>query len=75
VVGRTSTRPRTLIRSGPKIAVRSLDRSHWQSRNELALAIFEYIEAFYNPACRDSYVGQLSPLEFAYRHSAVSDAA
>jgi putative transposase len=46
-----------------------LDRRHWQSRAELASAIFEYVEAFYNPRRRHSSIGNLSPVEFEARHT------
>ncbi len=41
-----------------------LDRRRWETRSELASAIFEYIEAFYNPRRRHSSIGNLSPVEF-----------
>ena len=40
-----------------------LDRHHWTSRRQLARAIFEWIEAFYNPVRRHSTVGMLSPAD------------
>ena len=46
-----------------------LDRRHWETRAELASAIFEYIEAFYNPRRRHSSIGNLSPVEFEARHT------
>jgi putative transposase len=41
-----------------------LDRHHWTSRDELASAIFEWIECFYNPTRRHSYCGMLSPVDY-----------
>jgi putative transposase len=41
-----------------------LDRQHWQSRHQLAAAIFEWIECFYNPQRRHSSVGMLSPIDY-----------
>ena len=41
-----------------------LDRRRWQSREELASAIFEWIEAFYNPIRRHTSIGDISPVEF-----------
>ena len=38
-----------------------LDRQDWATRAELARAIFEYIEAWYNPRRRHSTLGMLSP--------------
>jgi putative transposase len=47
-----------------------LDRHHWNSRQQLASAIFEWIEAFYNPTRRHSYVGMLSPMDYETTHAA-----
>jgi len=46
------------------------DRHHWNSRQQLASAIFEWIEAFYNPTRRHSYVGMLSPIDYETTHAA-----
>jgi len=46
-----------------------LDRSHWDTRRELAAAIFEYIEAFYNPQRRHSSIEDLSPIDYEHRHT------
>ena len=40
-----------------------LDRRSWATRSELASAIFEWIEAFYNPIRRHSALGYLSPIQ------------
>jgi putative transposase len=47
-----------------------LDRSRWASRDELAAAIFEWIECFYNPQRRHSFVGMLSPIDYETTHAA-----
>jgi putative transposase len=47
-----------------------LDRYHWSTRRQLANAIFEWIEAFYNPTRRPSKVGMLSPIDYVYAHAA-----
>jgi putative transposase len=47
-----------------------LDRHHWTSRQQLANAIFEWIEAFYNPKRRHSFIGQLSPVDYENAHAA-----
>ncbi len=47
-----------------------LDRRRWRTRDELKLAIFEYIEAFYNRCRRHSALGYLSPEEFERRWEA-----
>jgi putative transposase len=52
-----------------------LDRHRWKTRHELALAIFEYLEAFYNPVRRHSSIGYLSPVEFEALHKQVQPAA
>jgi putative transposase len=41
-----------------------LDRHHWTSRRQLAQAIFEWIEAFYNPTRRHSTLDMLSPADY-----------
>jgi putative transposase len=52
-----------------------LDRHRWQTREELASAIFDYLKAFYNPRRRHSSIGNFSPAEFESRHTADADAA
>ena len=52
-----------------------LDRRNWATRAELANAIFEWIEAFYNPIRRHSSLGYLSPLDYERLHSATHEAA
>ena len=41
-----------------------LDRQRWRTRVELANAIFEYIEGFYNRRRRHSALDWLSPVQF-----------
>ncbi len=41
-----------------------LDQKKWMTRSELRLAIFDYIEVFYNRQRLHSSLGYLSPLEF-----------
>jgi putative transposase len=41
-----------------------LDRRSWPTRKVLATAIFEYLEAWYNPRRRHSALGYLSPVAF-----------
>jgi transposase InsO family protein len=52
-----------------------LDRRRWQTRAELATAIFEWIEGWYNPHRRHSSVGHLSPVDYERRLSTVTNAA
>jgi len=43
-----------------------LDRHRWNSRNELAQAIFEWIEVFYNQQRRHSTLGMHAPVTYAH---------
>jgi putative transposase len=52
-----------------------LDRRNWPTRASLATAIFEWIEAFYNPTRRHSALAYLSPLQFEALHTAPASAA
>jgi putative transposase len=42
-------------------------RSSWKNRTEARLAVFDYIEGFYNPHRRHSSLSMLSPAEFERR--------
>ena len=46
-----------------------LNRQKWRTKLELAIAIADYIEHFYNPARRHSSLGYLTPNEFDKLHS------
>jgi putative transposase len=46
-----------------------LDSRTWHSRSELANAIFEWIECWYNPKRRHSSIGMLSPLDYEAAHT------
>lgn len=52
-----------------------LDRGTWSSREELASAIFEWIEGFFNVVRRQSGLGDRSPIDFEDLHTAASAAA
>jgi len=52
-----------------------LDRQHWSTRVELASAIFEWIEGWYNPRRRHSTQGMLSPHEYETLHTVAENAA
>ena len=52
-----------------------LDRRHWQTRVQLASAIFEWIEAFSNRIRRHTAIGSLSPTEYEVRYNLAADAA
>jgi putative transposase len=47
-----------------------LDEHHWKSRQQLAQAIFEWIEAWYNPRRLHSYCQMLSPVDYEAAHAA-----
>ncbi len=52
-----------------------LDRRPWRTRRELASAIFEWIEAWYNPRRRHSSIEDLSPVDYERLYTANRDAA
>ncbi len=52
-----------------------LDRRTWTTRAELASAIFEYIEAFYNPVRRHSALDYRSPIDYERHHTTTNTAA
>lgn len=52
-----------------------LDRRSWTTRAQLASAMFEWIEGFYNPVRRHSSIGYLSPVEFETRQTVAPAAA
>jgi transposase InsO family protein len=47
----------------------SLRYQRWRTHLELAVAIADYIEHFYNPARRHSALGYLTPDEYEEIHS------
>jgi putative transposase len=57
------------------IQLELFDRQRWSTRAELANAIFEYIEAFYNRTRRHSSLGMLSPIDYEHTTIAVEQAA
>ena len=52
-----------------------LDRRSWATRQDLANAIFEWIEAWYNPRRRHSALGNLSPIDYEQHHTPAATAA
>lgn len=52
-----------------------LDRHHWATRADLASAIFEWIEAFYNPVRRHTSLSGLSPVAYEHLHNHAAAAA
>lgn len=51
------------------IQLELLDRQIWNTRRQLAQAIFEYIEAFYNPERRHSSINNMSPIDYETSHN------
>ncbi|GAF45688.1 hypothetical protein RW1_025_00170 [Rhodococcus wratislaviensis NBRC 100605] len=45
-----------------------LDRRHWSSREELRLAIVEWIETTYHRRRRQRGLGRLTPVEYETLH-------
>ena len=41
-----------------------IDRRSWQTKTEARMALFTYIEGWYNPRRRHSALGQVSPARF-----------
>lgn len=52
-----------------------LDQQSWASVEELGSAIFEWIEAWYNPRRRHTSLGMLAPAEYEALHTAATPAA
>jgi putative transposase len=47
-----------------------LDEHHWSTRQQLALAVFDWIETWYNPRRRHSYCNMLSPIDYETTNAA-----
>lgn len=52
-----------------------LDQHTWTNRDELASAIFEWIEGWYNPTRRHSALDMLSPIAYEQAHTPAATAA
>jgi putative transposase len=48
---------------------------HWITQQEFATAIFEWIEAWYNPRRRHSALDYSSPIHYERKHTAADTAA
>src|SRR3974390_2114151 len=46
-----------------------LDRRRFKTQAEARIAVFEFIEGFYNPRRRHSSTGYLSPIDYERRHA------
>ena len=55
-----------------RVQVELLDRQTWNTRLELATALFQYLEIFHNRQRRHSALGMLTPIEFETRHTAAA---
>ena len=51
------------------LACELIDRSRWRTHTDARMAVFDYIEGFYNPRRRHSGLDYLSPANFERRHS------
>ena len=49
-----------------------LDRRRFKTQAEARMAVFEFIEGFYNPRRRHSSLGYLSPVAFERQHTATA---
>jgi putative transposase len=47
-----------------------LVKHRFKTQREAALAVFTFIEGFYNPRCRHTSIGNISPMEFERRSQA-----
>ena len=52
-----------------------LDQNAWDTPEQLATAIFEWIEAWYNPRRRHTSLGMLTPHDYETLHTAANPAA
>ena len=52
-----------------------IDRRRFRSHSEARMAVFQFIEGFYNPSRRHSALGYLSPIEYERTHDGLSKPA
>ena len=49
-----------------------LDRKRFSTRAEAKIAVFDFIEGFYNPRRRHSSIGHMSPVNYEKQHEAAA---
>jgi putative transposase len=54
------------------LKIERIYRKKYVTREEVRADVFDYIEMFYNPRRRHSTLGQISPVEFERRYSALA---
>ena len=52
------------------LAVELIERKNWQTKTEARLALFTYIEGWYNPRRRHSALAYLSPMNYEAKETA-----
>ena len=52
-----------------------IDPRRFRSHSAARMAVFQFIEGFYNPSRRHSALGYLSPIEYERKHHALSKPA
>jgi putative transposase len=52
-----------------------IDRRRFRSHSAARIAVFHFIEGFYNPSRRHSALGYLSPIEYERKHDGLSKPA
>ena len=57
-----------------RMQVELVDWQRWQTRVELANAIFEYLDTFHNRQRRHSALGMITHVEFEDRHHTTTSA-
>jgi putative transposase len=55
-----------------RVQVELFNRKRWNTRVELATALFEYLEVFHNRQRRHSSLGMMTPVEFELRHQSAA---
>ena len=51
----------------PSLKTERLARKIFRTRDEIRSEVFDYVERFYNPICRHSTIGNVSPIDFEKR--------